>query len=389
MKYIKLVLAAFLVISQGAKATDVNSLNPIKVIEIESALTSDTVKFNATLPAGYSEKTDKRYVLLFDIHPRSQPMHAGMHDWMSHNGAWPWVETIIVTPHSYDSSFRTLYVDYVEGKNKNLIEYFAKSLLPTLNENLRLNGFNIYSGFTGNAAAGLALLLDEPTLFNAYILASPTFKDHPLNFIEKIKKQLPKHKGKPRYVMLSTSDSGYEQAQLNSFSEISQLVSSLAPQNIQVSVKRFDGTYYMTQPVLATSHAIEEIFDDVHQRLAPDSAISKQGPEAIIEYFAYLSNEKYGFEVSAQPSLKALGDSLLNTQPKQAVAVFERAVKQYPESAFAYDALAAAYFHTAQKKKAVSTQEIAVEHSKKLVGYWQNKHQEKLAKYRKALALSH
>lgn len=36
--------------------------------------------FKVTLPASYGENLDKRYVLLFDFHPRSRGYLEGMHD---------------------------------------------------------------------------------------------------------------------------------------------------------------------------------------------------------------------------------------------------------------------------------------------------------------------
>ncbi|MFD2167623.1 esterase [Thalassotalea euphylliae] len=381
MRFITLAILSVALLLNPVKAVEVTELNPIEVLKVSSTLTKDPVAYNVTLPVNYHDKKDKQYVLLVDFHKRSQPLHAGMHDWMSHNGAWPWIETIIVTPTDYNPQFREIYSDYWEGKNQHLIDYIEKDLLAAITNKYRTNGFKIYSGFTGNAAVGLGLMLDKPDLFNAYILASPVLKEHPLNFPEKIEKQMTAFGEKPRYVMLSTSDSGYEQAQLEAFSAITDKLVNAAPKSLTVSIKRFDGTYYMTQPVLATSHAIEEIFDDAHKRLAPDSDIAKQGADAIIKHYKYLSDEKYGFEVSAQPSLKALGNALLEAEPKAAIAILQKAIEQYPDSAFAYDALAAAYFTLEQTDKAISTQKLAVKHSDKLVEFWQRKHQETLTKY--------
>ena len=112
--------------------------------------------------------------------------------------------------------------------------------------------------------------------------------------------------------------SGYEKAHLANFNKLEETLNKQAFKNLTFDIKRFDDAYYMTQPVLATAHAIENIFADIHQDLKPDSAISKQGAEAIIDHYKYLSEEKFGFEVSAQSSLQALGYSLLNSEPKKA-----------------------------------------------------------------------
>ncbi|REL31613.1 hypothetical protein [Thalassotalea euphylliae] len=379
------ILGAMSLLSLDVRATEISALNPIEELTISSELVDAPVIYNVTLPASYQTKTDKRYILLFDIHPRSQPMHAGMHDWMSHNGAWPWLETIIVTPKNYNEAFAAIYAEYVEGKSTKLLEYFAQDLLPNIAKNYRLNGFKIYSGFTGNAAVGVGLLLDQPDLFNAYILASPTLNNHPLKLHKKVATQFSKLPNKPRYVALSMSDSSYDKSHLAAFEQVTAQMTLLAPEHTEVSIQRFDGNYYMTQPVLATSYAIEEIFNDVHQALTPDSAIAKQGADAILSHYQFLSAEKYGFEVSALNSLKALAKSKLENEPETAIAILQKATQQYPESAFAHEALAASYFQVKDYKKAVAEQKLAVEHAKDLVPYWQRTYQEKLSKYQQTL----
>lgn len=386
MKVLLILLSALLsMLSYAVKASDITALNPIESLVVNTKFHEKDIPFNVTLPASYQSKPNKTYVLMFNVHPRMQPVLAGMHDWTSHNGGWPWLETIVVTPAGYDEAFHRLYMDYVEGKNQQFLSFLEDELIASLSEKYRLNGFRIYSGFTGNATTGLGILLDKPSLFNAYILASPVLANHPLKPLEKVKAQLAKLPKKPAYLMLSTSDSSYEQAQLESFAELSNLASELAPENLQLTIKRFDGTYYMSQPVLSTAYAIEEIFHDVHETLAPDSAISMQGADAILNHYQYLSNEKYGFTVSAQPSLKKLGNSLLESKPDKAVAVLTKATEAYPESAFAFDALAAAYAKLDQPEKAVENQQKAVELSGELVEFWQRKHREKLEKYQQAL----
>ncbi|SQH74458.1 protein of unknown function [Shewanella benthica] len=51
--------------------------------------------------------------------------------------------------------------------------------------------------------------------------------------------------------------------------------------------------------------------------LKADSEISRQGPQAVLDHYPYLSEEKYGFEVPATDSLIALAET----------AEFELAIK--------------------------------------------------------------
>ena len=73
----------------SVNAADITALNPIEKLTINSEHFPDGITFNVTLPQAYQAQTDKKYIVLFDMHPRSQPYLSGMHDWMAHNGEWP------------------------------------------------------------------------------------------------------------------------------------------------------------------------------------------------------------------------------------------------------------------------------------------------------------
>jgi len=370
--------------SLSSNATDISTLNPLEKLTIKSERFPEGITLNVTLPQGYQEQTDKEYVVLFDLHPRSQPYLSGMHDWMGHNGEWPWLDTIIVTNSgNYNETLGKYHEAAVEGKNQILLDFFELDLLSELDKKYRTNGFRIFSGFTGNGSLGIYTLLNRPELFNAYIAASPNLSDNHLNIVSQAQEQLSKL-NKPRYLFLSIGNSNYEKAQLESFSKLEKIISNHPNQHLTRNIKRFDDAYYMSQPVLATAHAIEDIFKDINEDLSPDSAISQQGAQAIIKHYQYLSKEKFGFEISAQSSLTALGLSLVQTDADKAIDVLLTSIKAYPDSTFAYSALAKAYFQLNLFENAIKYQTIAVAKSKSLIPWHQRKQQSYLEQYQRA-----
>lgn len=66
---------------------------------------------------------------MFDLHSYSDTYLSGMHDWMSHNGEWPWLQTIIVTPASGN---RAAMLSDITGKTTPLLDFFDKQLIPTI-----------------------------------------------------------------------------------------------------------------------------------------------------------------------------------------------------------------------------------------------------------------
>ena len=56
----------------------------------------------------------------------------------------------------------------------------------------------------------------------------------------------------------------------------------------------------MSQPVVYIVNGIEALFSDIHTDLKVDSEVSKNGVQAIIDYYRIISVKKYGFDVKAK-----------------------------------------------------------------------------------------
>ncbi|WP_394129155.1 alpha/beta hydrolase-fold protein [Shewanella maritima] len=331
-----------------------------QTLVVTSQLLSEPATFNVTLPPSYHAKKDKRYVVLFDLHPRSHKMLAGMHDWMSHNGDWPWLETIIVTAPDGHESLGKLKAAAIEQQGEQqLLDFFEQDLLPTIDKAYRTNGFRVFNGFTGNAGLVIYALVNRPQLFNAYIASSPVLSKDFAFVLNDLPKQLPKMT-LPRFLLVSTSDSGYEQRQLASFAQLESLLQQHAPQALNYKVQRFDGSYYMTQPVLSTAHGIEMIFDPVHQKITADSEVGKQGAKAVLAHYQHLSENIYGFEVSAVASLSSLAETQFQEQPQQAIETLTLAVNTYPKDPHAHAALGETYLKMEKRSLAKTSIQTAM-----------------------------
>ena len=360
-----------------------SGLNLVQAAQVETLMVKapgvdKPMAFQVTLPPSYSKNTDKRYVLLFDFHPRSRGYLEGMHDWMSHNGDWPWLETIIVTAPDGDQGLGKLKEQAIEQEgNTALLDFMAQSLLPAIDAKYRTNGFRIMNGFTGNAGLVLYTLLNRPELFNAYLAASPVLSNDFAYVMKSAAQKLERIQGKPRYLMLTTSDSDFEQRQLADFAALEAILKTSNHPALHYQVKRFDGTYYMTQPILATAYGIEWLFDDYHRVLSSDSKIARGGVATILEHYRYLSEQKYGFAVPSTDSLIALADAEFAKDKDKGLAVYQAAVKANPESHSAHDALARAYGEMKQFDLAVAQQKLAL--AKTDHPFWTRKYSESLA----------
>ncbi|MCP4977978.1 MAG: tetratricopeptide repeat protein [Maribacter sp.] len=364
-------------------AVEIDKLNPISKIKIKSELFPDGIEFNITLPQSYESKIDKRYILLLDFHPRSQLYLSGLHDWLSHNGGKPWLETLVITPSGGSNLWNIINSINSKEGGSELLDFIEQDVLAAIDKKYRTNGFRILNGFTYNASLSLYTLYHRPNLFNAYIAVSPQLTDNYAKLLSKAEEKLKLLSDKPRYLFLSTGNSDND-----TFNSLSKTIKSAAPKQLQLQIKYYDEYSYMSQPILALVNTIEDLFSDIHNDLKPDSEISRQGVKAILKHYKYLSEEKFGFHVSAEGSLIDLGFSIFEESPEEALSILNTVVETYPDSANAYHSLAKAYAELGQFEKAVEYQIQANQRAQNLIRWYKEKHKRALDEYQAALLKS-
>lgn len=339
---------------------------------------SESLKFNVALPSGYAENKDKFYIVMFDFHPNSDTYLRGMHDWLSHNGEWPWLQTIIITPASgnrvgllFDSS----------GKTTPLLDFFEDQLLPEVDNKYRTNGFKIMSGFRVNGTIVLSTLINKPDMFDAYIAISPELKNDYAGILSTSKLKLAKNKNKPKFLLFSHGTNIKEEHQMESYNELNSILAAYAPETLDWHYKHFDDHYFMSLPLISVITGIEKIFNDINDGLAPDSEISRRGVDSIIKHYEYLSKQKYGFEISPKGSINNLGFYLLESSPQDAIKVFRDMVKRYPNDAYSHHHLARAYAKLGDYDTAVKYQGDAVKIADNMLTWHKKRHRRFLEKY--------
>ncbi|WP_241242240.1 esterase [Thalassotalea sp. G2M2-11] len=369
------LLGILLLISTCSFAVDIKTLNPIETIEVLPKGFKTPIKYNITLPHQYNEDENKAYFVLFDIHPRSQPFITGMQDWLSHNGEWPWLKTIVVNPAAYHPEFAAAFNQLAENpQDETILNILQDGILKKVDEKYRTNGYRIYSGFMSNGALGLYTLLNRPEMFDAYLIASPSLGNNFGNVVLDAPDKLRTKYDGTKFLYMTIGNHDYEKAHVDAFKQFESQLQKLPDDQLQWSANSNENHYYMSRPIITLLNGIEALFDDIHNDLSPDSVISMQGPDAIVNYYEKLSKEKYGFSVSAEGSLKALAQSLMEKAPSKALAIYIKTTELYPESAYAYYSLAKAYAEQGNIKKAIDVQSVAVEKSKAMVQWHQNKH---------------
>lgn len=378
-----IITITLLSISTFCFAVDIQALNPVETIEIKPKGFKSSIKYNITLPHNYGEELDKKYFVLFDMHPRSQPYISGMHDWMSHNGEWPWLKTIIVTPADYNPEFAATFNRLVDNPNQpEILDIIQQGIMKEVDERYRTNGFKIYNGFMSNGALGLFTLLNRPDMFDAYFVASPTLNNNFANVLTDASHKLQKKHSDIKFLYMTIGNHHYEKAHIESFKRFEGELQKLKNTNLEWHSSNNEDNYYMSRPVITLLKGIEALFNDIHHDLPADSEISQRGVDSIVEYYEKLSSKKYGFKISAEGSLKLLAKSLLDTRPTKAIDIYIKTTELYPDSAYAHASLAKAYAVQGKIQKAIEVQTTALDKASSMSEWHQNKHQQYLDEYK-------
>ncbi|WP_462159989.1 alpha/beta hydrolase [Pseudoalteromonas sp. GB56] len=286
----------------------------------------------------------------------------------------------------YHQEFAQLFISTTENpEDKSLLNFLDKQILTYIDKQYRTNGFRIYSGFMGNAAFGLYALLNQPTLFNAYFLASPSIQDDFLGVNSTALNKLEALTDKQRFVYINIGEHNYEKGSIEAVKAFEHALQAKAPTQLQWQINFADSSHYMSRPIVTVIEGIERLFWDYHTPLAPDSDVSKQGVQAIIDYYRALSANKYGFEVSAESSLSALAKYKLADEPKQSIKIYQHITQLYPDSAYAFANLASAYANGGDLDEAIKLQTKAIDLSKVMVPWHQKNIEKKLREYERQL----
>ena len=362
MKY-DFIIVLFLIVSPIVYAEP-------ETISMKHPQFSEVLNFNVMLPPNYDKNDSKSYILMFDFHPRANIYLNGMHDWLSHNGEWPWLETIIVTP-AMGNRVGILFDE--TGKTTPLLDFFKDKLFPELDRKYRTNGFRIMSGFRVNATIVLSALINKPEIINAYFVTSPQLSDNFAGILSTASSKLKRLNDKPRFLYFTQGDSIKEETQQESYNKLRMILKSSSPQSLERHHKNFNENDFMSMPLLTTILGIEQLFNDIHSGLEPTSVISQKGISEIVKHYKYLSNQKYGFEVSPKKSIEKRGFHLLKSFPKQGIMILQEATKLYPDDAYTYHNLARGFAEIGDFENALIQQKVAVSQSETMLTWHRNR----------------
>jgi hypothetical protein len=311
---------------------------------------------NIKLPDSYLGSANKRYPVIFNVGDDNNfTVVASTVHWLSHNQEVPIPEIIVVSLSSKTA------VGFIERglNNADILKFFETDVIPYIDRNYRTQPFRILLGSQLFGGAPLYALVHQPALFKAYISINP-WLENDSELIAQFEAFLKKEHQHSTYLWLS---SGKNAQELPVFNYLNQQLDTYSQQKLNWKTQSFHGVSTMAQLLVSLPRASEYLFSDL--TLDEKSSEFRKGTSSILKYYRQLSQDKYGYAVSAETAMNAFALKLLNEEKvDQAIEVFQLNVAEYPRSPHVYAGLAEALLLNKDVKAALQAQHHAYKFAK-------------------------
>lgn len=236
------------------------------------------------------------------------------------------------------------------GGGDRFLDFIQKEVMPLVEKNYRTEPFRVFAGHSLGGLLAVYALISRPELFDAYVAASPVLqwdKDFVIN--------LAKEKFKTRSELKKTVYIGLgdEPSYIQGFDSFRSLLKSSSPKGLVYEFQQFPTDNHASVVLPAYYAGLRKTFVGWPS--------PQNGTVADLEDHYKKLSARFGYRVLVpEAQMNQAGYQLLTSNRiSEAIAVFEKNVEFYPESANCHDSLAEAYEKSGQLKKARDSYEKA------------------------------
>lgn len=332
----------------------------LHALDIPSSVLSENRHAEVTLPPSYSWATERRYPVLYLLDGQTHGAHAiASSDFLAAQGQLP--ELIVVSVHSTIRVRDFTQTDWPQawiggGGAANFTRFLTTELIPRIERDYRVAPFRILAGHSASGQYVLHQLATAPATYHAYLALAPSLDWDGQLPIRELESALARTDRPARFVYFAYGDDR-EQA-LSADERLARALAAAAPGTLRVRVRSFPEETHSALPLLGIVDALRSLYAGY----AIPEDLAAKGLPAVDAHFAALS-ARLGIPVAVPESaLNEVGYELLGSdRVTEAIAVFERAARENPSSANAWDSLAEALARGARWDDALQASRRAVE----------------------------
>jgi len=330
------------------------------VLDIPSAVLGETRRVEVTLPASYAWATERRYPVLYLLDGQTHGAHAvASSQFLAAQGQLP--ELIVVSVQSTVRVRDFTQTDWPEGwigggGAAHFTRFLVTELVPRIERDYRAAPFRILAGHSASGQYVLHQLATEPATFHAYLALAPSLDWDGQLPARELESALPRADRPARFVYFAYGDD-YEEALAQDL-RLARALAAAAPGTLRAQVRAFPEETHSGLPLLGVIDGLRSLYAGY----ALPENVAAQGLDAVDAHYATLST-RLGTPVAApEAALNEVGYRLFGSERgAEAIAVFERAARENPSSANAWDSLAEALDQGGRLDDALRASRRAVE----------------------------
>lgn len=329
-------------------------------LEVASRALGETRRVEVHLPASYAWATERRYPVLYLLDGQTHGGHAvASTDFLAAQGQLP--EMIVVSIASTVRVRDFTQTDWPQawiggGGAAHFTRFLTTELVPRIERDYRAAPFRILAGHSASGQYVLHLLATQPTDFHAYLAMAPSLDWDGQLPIRELEAALPRADRPERFVYFAYGDDR-EQALADDL-RLARALAAAAPATLRAEVRALPEETHSALPLLALIDGLRSLY----RGYALPEELTARGLAAVDAHYAELSS-RLGTPVAApEPALNEVGYRLLGGERvAEAIEVFQRAARENPSSANAWDSLAEALAQGARRDEALRAAARAVE----------------------------
>ncbi|UCG27516.1 MAG: tetratricopeptide repeat protein [Bacteroidales bacterium] len=237
-------------------------------------------------------------------------------------------------------------------------DFFREELIPWVERNYRTKTYRVIVGPQAGANFGLYTLVDEPDMFDAFILNQPfRWRGGRDLLVQKTEEYFRKLDIIRKFVYITyVSDDEFDKEGIKFLVDFRELVNTTNPGGFILELDFREDHDEFLQP-LGLREGIKRLFENYP--FPDDKEVNNL--QEIADYYKQLSNE-FGFEVDMPEHVLSTQSDKLSERGKreEALEIWEYMRDNYPRSGDAYWRLALYY-------REMGNKELAIEYLKKLI----------------------
>lgn len=337
-----------------AAATGPNTL------DIASVALGENRHVEVDLPASYAWATERRYPVLYLLDGQTHGGHAfASSEFLAAQGQLP--ELIVVSVHSTVRLRDFTQTDWPQawiggGGAAHFARFLETELVPRIERDYRAGPFRILAGHSASGQYVLHQLATRPAAFQAYLAMAPSLDWDGRLPIRELESALPRADRPARFVYFAYGDDR-EQALADDL-HLARALADAAPGSLRAQVRAFPAETHSALPLLGLIDGLRALYAGY----AVPEDLAAEGLTAVDAHYAELSVQLGTPVATPRAALTEVGSQLLGSgRVTEAITVLERATRENPGSANAWDNLAEALDQGARLEDALHASRRAVE----------------------------